>query len=427
MDDLSTQLEALYRKEYKRLFAVLTRLFGPHNLTLAEDILHDAFSRAIQVWQQDGIPENPAGWLIQTAKNRAIDTIRAQKTKTDFAQDLQFYLESEWSLGSTVAHQFAEEKIKDDQLRMIFFCCHPKLSDENRLPFILQTLCGFSLSAISRALVLPVETVKKRLLRTKKHLRNIPFEIPEGDALQAAMDTVHTVLYLLFNEGYNSSHSNHPMQLELCHEAIGLLNLLLDEPVIVNRDTFGLLALMHFHLARAAARLNSNGEAIPLDLQDRTLWQQQTIAYANQIMHSIETAASSPPRRFYLEACIAQLHCNAQSFATTDWRSITLLYQQLVTLTHSPVAELNLAIAIAYSGDNKTAIVQVENLKRANRLPKSHMPDAVLGHLFARQGDADKAYAHARAAQQLGGTAHEHKLMFLQLERLLTSRLSPTA
>lgn len=425
MTPLANEIEHLYRRDYARLLAVLTRIFGPHNLALAEDVLHDTFGRAIEVWQRDGIPSNASAWLVQTAKNRAIDFIRAQKTKTDFAEDLQLYLESEWSLGSTLAHEFDEEKIKDDQLRMIFFCCHPSISIENRLPFILQTLCGFSLTAISRALVLPLETVKKRLSRTKKQLRKIPFEIPQGDTLLQAMDTIHTVLYLLFNEGFNSSKPDNPLQLELCHEAIGLVNLLLDEPVIVTRDTFGLLALMHFNLARAPARLDDDGEAIPLDLQNRDLWLREPIAYANALLQSLAIPKTASGGRFYLEARVAQQHCQAANFAATDWHTIVQLYEQLFAISQSPVVALNLAIARGYLGDVATAIQQVEQLQQRQLLPKSHMPDAILGHLYAKQGDATRAYAHAATAQQLGGTSHEHKLMLLQIERLLAA--SPTA
>ena len=249
MNDLDILVEKVYKRHASRLLAVLTSIFGAHNYELAEEVLQDAFSKALVSWNQNAIPDNPSAWIIRVAKNLAIDTIRANKTKIKFSQELSLHLESEWSLGSTIELEFEETKIKDDQLRMIFMCCRENIKPENRIPFILKALCGFSIPAIARALLVPEETVKKRLFRTRKQLRGEKFHFPKLDELIYAMDTVHTVLYLLFNEGFHSSDRKNPINIEFCQEAIGLVNLLTDELRIVIHDTLGLFALMHFHIA----------------------------------------------------------------------------------------------------------------------------------------------------------------------------------
>lgn len=268
MHHIDALIAELYKTHSARLLAVLTRIFGTHNLDLAEDVLQDAFNKALLKWKQDPLPDKPIAWITQAAKNQAIDTIRANKTKLRFSNDLAQHLESEWSLGSTVEAEFQEDKIKDDQLRMIFMCCHEDIKPENRIPFILKTLCGLSLSAVARALVLSEETVKKRLHRTRNQLKHHTFTFPADHELIDKMDTVHTVLYLLFNEGFYSSSKQQAIHLLFCQEAIGQMNILLQEPGIINQDTLSLLALMHFHIARIDARTDATGQNIPLDMQE---------------------------------------------------------------------------------------------------------------------------------------------------------------
>ncbi len=202
MTDVDALIEQLYKTQSAKLLAVLTRIFGVHNFDLAEDVMQDAFSKAMIDWQQHRIPQNPAAWLMTTAKNKALDKIRADKTKVKLSEDLSLYLLSEWTLAFTIEEEFKVLKIKDDQLRMIFICCHQSIKAENRIVFILKSLCGFSIRAIARALLLNEATVKKRILRTREKLKQLSFELPCDDKLREAMDTVHTVLYLLFNEGF---------------------------------------------------------------------------------------------------------------------------------------------------------------------------------------------------------------------------------
>ena len=418
MTDIDRLIGQLYKTQSAKLLAVLTRIFGIHNIDLAEDVLQEAFSKALIDWQQHHVPEKPAAWLMTTAKNQALDIIRTNKTKTKFSQDLSQYLNSEWTLASTVAQEFQLPKIKDDQLRMIFICCHQSIKPESRIVFILKTLCGFSIRAIARALLLTEATVKKRLLRTREKLKPLSFELPTDDKLSEAMDTVHTVLYLLFNEGFYSSDSKKAINIEFCQEAIALVKMLIDEPRVANQDTLGLFALMHFNIARINARVDNEGYSIPLDLQDRTLWQQEYINTGTRILKLCDEV-NVTSSRFYMEALIAQQHCCAATFAETNWSLIVDYYDDYIKKTDSPVAKLNQAIALGYTGELNEAIERVELLQSHKALVNSHMPLAILAHLNAKTGNEKLAYQQAQHSKEIGGTEHEHRLMMQQLQRLL--------
>lgn len=425
MNDVETLIAQTYKDHSARLLSVLIRVLGARNFELAEDVLQEAFSKALIHWQKNKIPTNPSAWIVQAAKNQAIDTIRAHKTKIKFANDLSLQLESEWSLENTVLQEFQEPRIKDGQLRMIFMCCHEDIKPENRIPFILKVLCGFSITAISRALILPETTVKKRLFRTKEKFKEQKFEFPTDRELLHTMDTVHTVLYLLFNEGFHSSDKKQAIKVEFCQEAIALVNLLMNEPKIANRDTFSLFSLMHFHIARLASRIDKNGFNVPIDLQDRTLWEKKYINTANQILAMADAIPAGASGRFFYEALIAKEHCKATCFLETDWKLIVKHYEKLVHITNSPIAQLNMAIAIGYSGEVSHAIDLVTCLQKNKLLQQSHMPLAVLAHLSAKAGNEALAYEMAHKSKEVGGTLHEHQLMMCQIERLLNMAEKP--
>ena len=213
--DSQVEIEGLFRRESGRLISVLTRIFGPQNLGLAEDVVQESFVVALSAWSEGGIPDKPAAWLLTTARNRAIDAIRRERTCTTFASDLTKYLDSDWTLTSTVDEAFEESWVHDDQLRMIFLCCHKSLTPENQVTLILKTMCGLSVPAIARALLTTETTINKRLYRTRSKLRGAEFVLPTAEGLPAAREILHTGLYLLFSEGYQST-SEKPLLLELC-------------------------------------------------------------------------------------------------------------------------------------------------------------------------------------------------------------------
>ena len=378
-------IETLFRRESGRLISVLIRLLGPQNLTLAEDVVQEAFVAALRDWSNHGVPDNPPAWLLTAARRRAIDAIRRERTRRTFAADLAKFLDSEWTLASTVDEAFSEPRIKDDQLRMIFMCCHPSLPPEGRITLILKTLCGLSVTAIARALLTSESTINKRLYRTRLALRGVQFEIPSAEDLPAARDIVHTALYLLFNEGHLST-TDKPILRELCHDAMVLTQLLADDGSIATSDTLALLGLMCFNAARLESRLDQDGRLVPLDGQDRSRWDRALIRQGYQCLVRSSQLDESAASRFHLEAAIAARHCSASSFAETDWVSICHLYDRLLEQTSSPMVVLNRAVAVSYRDGPDAAIPLVEAVYRSGELPQRQVVAAVLANLYERAG-----------------------------------------
>jgi RNA polymerase sigma-70 factor (ECF subfamily) len=411
------EIETLFRRESGRLISVLTRLFGPRNLELAEDVLQESFVAALRSWSRDGVPDNPAAWLLTAARHRAIDAIRRERTRRAFADDLAVYLDGEWTLTTTVAEVFEATRIKDDQLRMLFMCCHPDLAPEMSLTLVLKTLCGLSVPATARALLTTEATISKRLVRARQRLAGVAFALPTREELPAARDTVHAALYLLFNEGHLST-SERPILEELCREAMALTQLIAEEPRLATSDTRALLALMCFNASRLRARVDASGRLVPLDRQDRTLWDRALIrrGYSELVRASQMEAVYAS--RYHLEAAIASRHCQAESFQATDWASVCSLYDRLVEVAPSPMAELNRAVAISYRDGAQAAIPLVEAIRAAGRLPKSHEVAAVLANLHARAGSLESARRFLEEALASARTEHERLLIAAQFENI---------
>ena len=409
-------IDTLFRRESGRLISVLVRLLGPQNLGLAEDVMQEAFVAALRDWSSHGVPDNPPAWLLVAARRRAIDAIRRERTRRTFAADLAKFLDSEWTLAMTVDEAFNEALIKDDQLRMIFMCCHPSLPPQNRLTLILKTLCGLSVPAIARALLTTEAAINKRLHRTRAALRGVQFEIPAPEDLPEARDTVHTALYLLFNEGHLST-TDKPVLRELCREAMHLTGLLADASAIATSDTLALLALMCFNAARLESRVDPEGRLVPLDQQDRSLWDRTLIRHGYRCLVRASEMDESASR-FHLEAAIAARHCSAQSFAETDWASICHLYDRLLELGASPMVVLNRAVALSYRDGPEAAIPLVEAVHQAGDLPHSHVVAAVLANLHARAGSTDRVQPFLDEALKRARTAHERELIARQIAHI---------
>jgi RNA polymerase sigma-70 factor (ECF subfamily) len=409
-------IETVFRREAGRLVSVLTRVLGPQNLELAEDVVQEAFIAAMREWTAHGVPDNPPAWLLTTARRRAIDAIRRERTRRTFAADLAKFLDSEWTLAMTVDEAFAENWIRDDQLRMIFMCCHPSLTPENGLTLILKTLCGFSVPAIARALLATEATINKRLYRTRAALQGVRFELPSDRDLPAARDTVHTALYLLFNEGYLSTGDT-PILRELCRDAMLLTQLLVDSPSVATSDTLALQSLMCFNAARLESRLDADGRLVALDQQDRGRWDRQLIGRGYALLARSAEMDAVTATRYHLEAAIASRHCSAPTFGDTDWVSICHLYDRLLEAGESPMVALNRAVAISYRDGAAAAIPLVEALQRTNALPHSHVVAAVLANLHARAGSADRAQPFLDDALRHAPTAHERDLIARQTKK----------
>ena len=296
-NDIHQTLEHLFRHESGKLVSVLTKIFGPHNLELAEDVVQDTLLTAMNRWKMSAIPDNPSAWLFTAAKNKALDLIRKQKRHQEFAADISYLLRSEYTLSATLNELMNNHEINDDQLRMMFTCCHPSLPSESQVALVLKTLCGFSITEIAKAFITTNDTIEKRLYRAKLKFRQqqIAFEIPQEQELEERLENVLTAIYLLFNEGYNSTQHDQLIRKDLLEESFRLGQLLLQNPATRQSDVFALLALICFNMARSEARLDKEGNILLLEKQDRSLWNHSLIQRALIISISQQREIGSPP------------------------------------------------------------------------------------------------------------------------------------
>jgi RNA polymerase sigma-70 factor (ECF subfamily) len=416
--------EDLFRREFGRIVTALSRIFGLDNLALAEDVAQDVFCRAVEVWRLRGMPENPSAWLMKAAKNRAIDVLRRERTARTFVPELEKMLESEWTLVPTVNQFFNAETIKDDQLRMMFSCCDTALSEEAQVALILQVLCGFTSKEIAAAFLSKRAAIEKRIERGKKALAASKrlFDLDDRD-LPARLSAVQRALYLLFNEGYHGASTHAAVRVELCREAMRLASLLLDNPLVATPASYALCALMWLHAARLPARVNREGELVPLAQQDRTLWDAALIERGNELL--VRAATGNVVSEYHVEAAIAWVHSSATSADETDWSRIVWLYDMLMQLRPSPVVALNRAIALAQHSEPERGIEQIRSIADNEALASYPFLPAALGELELRAGKFDNAREHFAAALALARNPMERRFFELRVEAALSR--SPNA
>jgi RNA polymerase sigma factor (sigma-70 family) len=393
--DLNTVISGLFRTEYGKMSSVLTRLLGFQNLQTAEDIVQETLLQAIKTWPFTGIPENPAAWLYAVAKRKAIDELRKNRVREKLQDDVSRFLSSEYTLGTTVNQYFLDNEIEDSQLRMIFALCHPAIPYESRIALTLKTLCGLSVAEIAKSFLTSEETITKRLFRARERIREekITMEVPVSSALTPRLEGVQHSLYLLFNEGYNSSHPDQLIREDLCGEAIRLALILTTNSNTNTSDTNALLALMCLQAAREDARLDTEKSIVLLKDQDRSKWNQPLIRKG---MYYLDIAtADNSVSEYHIEAAIAGYHAMAESFAQTDWKKIVTLYEALEKFKPHPIIQLNKAIATGYAfGSEKglEAILKISGLEESNHYY------AALGDFYAEENnvvDAGIAYRNA--------------------------------
>ena len=401
----------LFRRESGRMVSALTRIFGVHNLALAEDVVQDAFCWALEVWRLRGMPENPAAWLMATAKNRALDVLRRERTARTFAPELSRYLQSEWTLAPAVEELFTESAIQDDLLRMMFSCCHPRLSEEAQVALILQILCGFGVDEIAAAFVSGHAAIERRITRAKKVLAASKklFDVTAGKAFVARLPTVQRALYLLFNEGYHGASPETSVRADLCHEAIRLAKLLLQHPLGRTPATSALAALMCFDAARLTTRVDASGNLSSLFDQDRSQWDPQLIAEGERFL---DLSATGPQlTAYHVEAAIAWVHATADTPEKTNWEQIVSLYDMLLKIRPSPVVALNRAIAIGQQEGPARGREEIYALSDRDRLAKYLFYFAALGEFELRSGRYARAQDEFRRALELARNAMEHRFL----------------
>jgi len=399
----------LFRREAGRMVAALTRLFGVHNLALAEDVVQDAFCRALEVWKLRGVPENPSAWLMATAKNRALDILRRERTARRYAPELGRLLEGEWTLRPVVEEAFGAPAIRDDQLRMMFSCCHPQLPEVAQVALILHILCGFGVGEVAAAFLTRRDAMEKRIARGKKVLASSTrlFDLAEELELPRRLSAVQRALYLLFSEGYHGAHAQLAVRTDLCMEAIRLAELLLEHPLTATPSSHALAALMCLDAARLPARIDADGNLSSLDDQDRARWDATLIERGEALLD--RSATGTDVTEYHIEAAIASVHARAPSAAETRWSVIVGLYDTLMTIHPSPVVALNRAIAVAQLEGPARGLEAIAAIADRERLSGYPFYFATLAELELRSGRAAAAHEHFLAAQHLARNPMERR------------------
>ena len=398
------------------MVSALTRVFGIQNLALAEDVVQDALCRALTVWKLRGVPDNPAAWLMATAKNRALDALRRERTARNFAPELARMLDSEWTLAPAAHSLFEAAPVEEDQLRMMFSCCQPKLPEEAQVALILHILCGFSVAEIASAFFATEAAIEKRLVRAKKVLASSKrlFELSDED-FATRLSAVLRALYLLFNEGYHGAHAASAVRVELCHDAMHLAALLRLNPLTATPATYALCALMCLHAARLPARLDPSGELRGLFEQDRALWDAALIDEGRRLLD--QSAVGTELSEYHVEAGIAEVHATARAAQDTNWTSIIELYDTLLVLRPSPVIALNRALAVSQRFGPARGIDAIMAIDARERLADYPFYHAALGELELRRGQHALARTHFRAAFELARNPQERGFLEERIAR----------
>lgn len=417
--DVPRLAESLYRREAGRLVAMLTGIFGIDRLQMAEDAVQEALARALQVWPESGVPDNPVAWLVTTAKRFALDLLRRERRFQDRREEVVASIESRLEASAEEEGPVFEEEIRDRQLRLIFVCCHPALPLEMQTALALKTLCGLSPAEIARAYLTSEAAILKRLTRARQRVRErgIPFEIPSGEELAPRLDAVLQVLYLLFSEGYKASSGDSLVRDGLCQEAIRLTSHLAEHPAGDRPRTRALLALMLLNAARLPARMDEDGNVLRLEEQDRRKWDVSMIAAG--LEHLVKAAEGGELSGYHLQAGIAACHCVAPDYASTDWKTILAHYDQWIRMSESPVVALNRAVAVANVHGPEEGLRAVAEIPDRERLAEYYLTHAVLGEFESRMGRHDIAAKHYREALNLAAVKSERAFLEKRLRECL--------
>ncbi len=402
---LARAIATLHRRDGGRILAGLIRRLG--SFDIAEEALQEAYAEALERWPRDGVPDNPAAWLTVVAQRRGLDVLR---------RDSRLHVDGESLIAGLVAplpEEAAENPsgVADDQLRLIFTCCHPALATSAQVALALRTLCQLTTAEIARAFVEPEATTAQKLVRAKRKIAaaKIPYEVPTPDALEDRLAAVLAVIYFVFNEGYSATDHDQLLRPDLCGEAIRLARLL-NTLMPDQSEVLGLLALLLFHDSRRSARTDADGALIPLEEQDRTLWNRENIVEATALLDS--AMLQRRPGPYQIQAAVAALHANATSASETDWRQISALYGALLRHVETPVVELNAAVALAMASSIENGLAWIDRIAASGSLDGYYLLHAARADLLRRaQRWPEAKAAYAQALEQVKNLAERNYLL----------------
>lgn len=414
-------IDHLFRHESGKLVSVLTRIFGTHNLELAEDVVQDTLLKALEHWKFHGIPDNPSAWLFAAARNKALDVVRRVRYQKEFAEEVSALLKSEYSAAITLQQHVNERTLEDEQLRMMFVCCHPSVPEESQVAMMLKTLCGFSIAEIAKAFLTNEETISKRLYRARQqfHEEKVSFALPPPSELQDRLSTVLTAIYLIFNEGYNSTRNESIIRDDLVEEALRLGNMLAQFPTTSLPDTYALVALMCFQGARLYGRIDAEGNLVSLKEQDRKKWNQELIEKGEQLLR--QASEGEQVSNFHLEAAISREHCVAPSYSETSWSRILQLYDWLYIIKPDPLVALNRLIALAEIQGPAKALSLVSQIEKIETLTRYYLYPATLGEWHRQLGNDAVAGNYFEKAITLTQSAAEKNFLKKKITGIIKS------
>ncbi len=414
-DSTARIIEDMVRQEWGRVLSILVSYI--QDMELAEDVMQEALIAALQHWEPRGIPDSPRAWLLQTARRKAIDRLRRDTNFKRKRAEYELLLSLEQQAGLNEAAEEADQDIPDERLRLIFTCCHPALSEPARIALTLRTLGGLTTGEIGRAFLVSEETMAQRLVRAKRKIRlaNIPYEIPGPDLLAQRLQSVLSVIYLIYNEGYAVTSGDSLTRADLCLEAIRLARLLVKLMPDV-AEAGGLLSLMLLHDSRRTERTDEHGMFIALTDQDRRQWNRDQIEEGIHILK--QALALGPPGPYQIQAAISAVHAEADSHEATNWHEITLLYDKLYEYQPTPIVQLNAAVALSYSHGPDDALRALSEITCNGSLDDYQPFHAALADLYRRAGDKQRACRSYEQAISLSNNRAEKTFLKKRLEEL---------
>lgn len=413
--DAHQLVDHLFRERAGQMVAWLTRVFGPAHLELAEEVVQDALVKALQQWPFSGVPDNPAGWLFRVARNGALDRLRRDASFRGRAPDIAAELARS---AEIVAGDALDDVLRDDELRMVFLCCHPTLAPDARVALSLKTVGAFSVREIARAFLASESTIAQRLVRAKRQLRDIKasFDLPSGGELAQRLDSVLEVVYLLFNEGYAAHDGDDLIRVDLCRESLRLARLVADSPVTGVPAAQALASLLAFQGARLRARIDEAGEMVLLEDQDRALWDDRLLTLGFSYLG--RSAAGRVMTAYHVQAAIAAVHAAAPTAQATRWDAILGHYDDLLAINPSPLVALNRAVALAKVAGAPAGLRALSAIEAEPTLRNYYLLPSVKGRLLAEVGDRDGAAAAFKAALAQPCSEPERRLLTRRLKDL---------